>query len=358
MSPWVEAWWSWIVPASLQSALLGALALCCDRPLARRALHGVRAGLWALVLVPFALPALGWWSLASTSPAPLGAAEDPGARAALKSLELVAAGWGAVAVSLVALRVVALRRARRCLATAELRPRPPAWFAEELARSLRRQRLQRAPRVRFSRALGEPAVRGILAPELWLPAEVFERHPRSEVRALLQHELAHLARRDPLRAELGEVARALLWFHPLVHVALRRLGELAEIDCDGRARIALGAEEAGYRATLAAAVRRLVAGDPLGTLAFSGRGAALSRRLEALRAPAVARGRAPLLVFALCLPLALPVCTLERDARWRDQAQAVLAAQSSGARQSCFVLHAAALALRGELPSPSPTAME
>jgi hypothetical protein len=64
--------------------------------------------------------------------------------------------------------------------------------------------------------------------------------PRDELRALLAHELAHLARRDPVWRVLHHVALAPLFAHPLAWFALRRLDALAEQQADAAAARLLG----------------------------------------------------------------------------------------------------------------------
>lgn len=59
--------------------------------------------------------------------------------------------------------------------------------------------------------------------ETWAP---------SQQRAVLLHELGHVARRDPLWQLIVELARALYWFHPLVWLAAWRVHVEREQACD------------------------------------------------------------------------------------------------------------------------------
>jgi beta-lactamase regulating signal transducer with metallopeptidase domain len=61
-----------------------------------------------------------------------------------------------------------------------------------------------------------------------------------ELRALLAHELAHLARRDPFWRIAHHLALAPLFAHPLAWLALRRLDDLAEQQADAAAARLLG----------------------------------------------------------------------------------------------------------------------
>ena len=53
-----------------------------------------------------------------------------------------------------------------------------------------------------------------------------------QLRAMLAHELAHLARRDPQWKIAICAWRALFWFMPFAGIAQRRLDEIAELTCD------------------------------------------------------------------------------------------------------------------------------
>ena len=79
-----------------------------------------------------------------------------------------------------------------------------------------------------------------------LPGWVFERFDANQMRAMLAHEIAHLARRDPQRRLVVAFACALLWFMPLASMARRRLDAIAEQSCD-----AWAAQQPGNRRALA-----------------------------------------------------------------------------------------------------------
>jgi hypothetical protein len=88
---------------------------------------------------------------------------------------------------------------------------------------------------------------------------------------------------------------------------------------------------------------------------FTG-GARIVERLRALeRRPRFAT-RSHALAAATLFVLACSTLVPARADAKREFARAVLAAAERGERPSCFTLHAAALALRGELPSPESTA--
>jgi beta-lactamase regulating signal transducer with metallopeptidase domain len=77
-----------------------------------------------------------------------------------------------------------------------------------------------------------PAVRGVLNPEILLPAGIDQLLNPRELRAVLIHELAHARRRDNLIRLLYEAALCALWFHPLMWLAGARLSLCRELSCD------------------------------------------------------------------------------------------------------------------------------
>ncbi len=65
-----------------------------------------------------------------------------------------------------------------------------------------------------------------------LPRWALETLDRTQLQAMLAHELGHIVRGDPAWKILTAVWRALLWFVPPAAVAQRRLDDLAELACD------------------------------------------------------------------------------------------------------------------------------
>ena len=76
-----------------------------------------------------------------------------------------------------------------------------------------------------------PMACGILHRRVVLPDEA-EHWQEQRVQAVLDHELAHVRRRDCLWQTLGQMARALYWFNPLAWIAYRQLLCDAEKACD------------------------------------------------------------------------------------------------------------------------------
>lgn len=98
-----------------------------------------------------------------------------------------------------------------------------------------------------------PAAWGFRRPYVLLPSAARHWDDERVVHAVA-HELAHVARRD-WAVLLGAAAvQALYWWHPLVHLAARRLRLDSEIACDDRV-IAAGVAPCDYAAHIVAVAR-------------------------------------------------------------------------------------------------------
>ncbi len=73
-----------------------------------------------------------------------------------------------------------------------------------------------------------------------LPRWALDLLDEGALRAMLAHEVAHLARRDPAWKLATAAGCALLWWVPLARCARRRLDEIAELACDAWAARQLG----------------------------------------------------------------------------------------------------------------------
>ena len=76
-----------------------------------------------------------------------------------------------------------------------------------------------------------PAVAGIGRPVILLP-EAAEHWPERDLIAVLQHEIAHVARRDCLLNLSADLAATVYWCNPLVRHAVRRMRAESERACD------------------------------------------------------------------------------------------------------------------------------
>jgi hypothetical protein len=89
-----------------------------------------------------------------------------------------------------------------------------------------------------------PMTTGTMAPSIVIPADA-DSWDEDRRRAVLLHELAHIARHDCLTQLLAAIACALYWCHPVVWYVARRLRVEREVACDDRV-LAAGAHARDY----------------------------------------------------------------------------------------------------------------
>jgi beta-lactamase regulating signal transducer with metallopeptidase domain len=255
------------------SLLLGA-AGCVAALLRRRASAATRHLIWSLsligtLLLPVASVAVPAWTLtvgiaptaadlaavidrvnepvaATSTPASVvvvaDAAESGSRRFNLPWPALVGAvylgGVGAVLVVLFVHRSSVRRWARRASDVSD-----PQW-RRLLAECADGMGVRREVRLLRSREQSMPLTFGIRRPSILIPA-IAEAWTGNRRRAVILHELAHIARRDCLTQTLAFVACALYWFHPAVWWVARRLRIERELACDDRV-IAAGTEPREY----------------------------------------------------------------------------------------------------------------
>lgn len=121
------------------------------------------------------------------------------------------------------------------------------WFAVWLAGCVAMLAVQALQQWQFQRRSGVqqrrgalrtaavgPCVSGLWRPAILLPLDFRQRYDRRERRLVLAHEIAHLRCGDlPVNA-LVALLRALFWFNPLLHAALRGFRLDQELACDAR----------------------------------------------------------------------------------------------------------------------------
>lgn len=162
-------------------------------------------------------------------------------------------GWGAVVTGQLIRLAWQRRRLHRLL-----RESVPA--DEEVAGVVRdaagRIGLREAPRALVVERDCSPFVCGIRRPVVVLPRSIIAALSPNEMRLVLLHELAHVRRRDLVWSWIGEIARVVYFFHPIVHWVGSRLHLERELACDKLA-LAHSAGDAGeYAATLVRVVTR------------------------------------------------------------------------------------------------------
>jgi WD40 repeat protein/beta-lactamase regulating signal transducer with metallopeptidase domain len=167
-----------------------------------------------------------------------------GASARLGPGDCARIAWlaGSVCVAL----VVAWRAVRFGRAVREMLPASTQLqaTADELASRLR---LRRSPAVRLTTADLAPLVWcGVSRPTIVLPSRLVAELAEGEIRTILAHELAHLARRDHWTRWLEVVVTVLYWWHPAVWIARRELRRCEDLCCDAYVLRLLPASERTY----------------------------------------------------------------------------------------------------------------
>jgi beta-lactamase regulating signal transducer with metallopeptidase domain len=191
---------------------------------------------------------------------------------------------------------------------------------EQLVESLsHRIGMKRTVRIRVTNGLPTPVAFGILRPTVLVPTDFTKRFSDAQQQVILAHELAHLAGSDPAWLFASELVTALMWWHPLAHVARRRLLAASEQAADEACVIVPGGPDV-LAECLVKLGRRLTGKPRLGWVAAEGSGlrSGLARRVQQLlklsdrpahhvarRVPAASRSIAVVLLVVLTI-----FCTL------------------------------------------------
>ena len=164
--------------------------------------------------------------------------------------QIVLAALGFVAFMLLLRIAAGYRRMRHIAARAE--EADEVW--SRLVTSVRRElNIAREIPVRVTGETNVPAVAGVWTPVLLLPIET-DDWPLDVRRAVILHELAHIARRDSLGQLVGQLACALYWFVPLAWYGARRAAAFRERASDDMV-IAAGVRPSRYAESLIALAR-------------------------------------------------------------------------------------------------------
>ena len=156
----------------------------------------------------------------------------------------------------------------------------PPSVAREVALLARRLGITGRTEVRFSADADSPLTFGALRPVVLLPSRLAGDMPADQVRLVLTHELAHIARRDYLVNLAQCLVESLLFFHPAAHWLSRTAREEREHCCDELAASVAGGRREVARALVA--LEELVGSHSMRTLAPAATGGILLRRIERL----------------------------------------------------------------------------
>ncbi len=144
----------------------------------------------------------------------------------------------------------------------------------------------------LSSKISSPILVGLWQPMILLPADIADWTIADERKAMIGHELAHLARRDHLTNLFQNLIGAVFFFHPVVRIACRQLQIERETACDDQI-INSGVKPDLYAESILKAAERsiskigLSASSPSGAhqLAFFSNRKTLERRIEMILNP-------------------------------------------------------------------------
>jgi hypothetical protein len=148
-----------------------------------------------------------------------------------------------------------------------------------------------------------------------LPRRFADELPAGQVRLVLAHELAHVARCDYPMNLTQCLVEALLFFHPAVHWLARTAREEREHCCDELAALIAGNRQEVAKALVA--LEELVGGRHPRSLAPAATGGILLRRIERLVTAAPLPGRFHTMLSLGVLVIAVPLLVLATPATAR-----------------------------------------
>jgi beta-lactamase regulating signal transducer with metallopeptidase domain len=154
------------------------------------------------------------------------------------------------------------------------------------------------------RGLAGPAVAGVIAPRIVMPANAAARFTPEERAIIRAHERAHIDRKDPRTNGLIALAQCLCWFNPAVHLAAREARVDQELACDATVLTRLPGQRRRYAETLLK-TQLTDSLAPLGCHWVGAKAHPLEVRIQALRLPAATERQRDWALAALAATLAL-----------------------------------------------------
>lgn len=162
------------------------------------------------------------------APAPLPNAERSRPAVVMSRSSAAVFTWGLVALvlglSYVARRLILVGR------LGDRRAVPDGQFFDMLTEMAREAGLRKTPRLTHTSSISSPVALG--TGEICVPDTALTDLDLEQQRSLLAHELAHLARRDPVWLVGGSLIERVFWIQPLNRLANREIATSAEFLCD------------------------------------------------------------------------------------------------------------------------------
>lgn len=207
----------------IQSSVAIAVLLPAELLLRKRLRAAVRHRLWMLVLIQFFVPAfyllpVHWGRLAAGE----GTVRQAGP---LTWHGMLLVGWlfGAVGIGIIFLgRAIRARRLAAGAKEANNLMRGVLWYCRTC------MGVKGDVRLKVSKRLARPAVRGLFRPVILVPHNLAPTLGARHLRSALLHELAHIKRRDCWIDVVQKVVQLIYFYNPVVWVADARIRALRE----------------------------------------------------------------------------------------------------------------------------------
>ena len=302
------SWWSYIVHAGWQAALVGMGLLALVNVAGRRWPAPLRYALLVVALLKFACPPLlpfptgvfTQFSISALCPPtpkerkptlatePQGTALDARDEAGGRAFPSLSGPFGWVGWLMVlhlagtaTVVVLIVRRARQLRNLARVcRSRLDSGLHEQYRDLAIQMRVYCIPPLGISDQVEAPMAFGVPKAAIILPSKIVGRLSPSELKAVLAHELAHCWRGDLWLTWIQLILAAVWWFHPVVWLVNRSLREVREDCCDDLLLARRIVSNDAYCDVLLRAASHLCPSVPLSAaLGFSGRLHPLARRM-------------------------------------------------------------------------------
>lgn len=186
-----------------------------------------------------------------------------------------------------------------------------AWRQRNFVRGLGRLTRRDDGLLQAEAASGLPAAIGVWRPRIVVPRDFDRRYSREQQALMRAHERAHIERGDLYVNAFVGVLRAVFWFNPLLHYAVRHFRHDQELACDQRV---IAAHPNARRAYGQAMLDAQLAGSPLPCGCHWGYSHPLKERIAMLRQPLPSFTR-----LALGSAIALSLSGVLGVAAWASQ---------------------------------------
>ena len=220
----------------------------------------------------------------------------------LSTRQWIAIGWLVGAAAFACIAAVKACRTVRWLHR-DRRPLPPEVQAG-VNDTLYSLKLRRLPTMWLIEDIGQPFVWGALRGDIYLPASFVRIPDDKHRRHILGHELSHVIRFDAAVNLIQTIAQAILWFHPFVWWANKKIRAEREKCCDEMAIVQLGAKAKEYSSAIVnTLINEYESTRPVPSLAVAGPVKNIEERIKTMMKPGKKFYKQPSLLAAMVVLL-------------------------------------------------------